>query len=89
MRAYVGATTLQLELPQRVSTFRVMTALEPSPLEITETRIGGARGLALKGELDFETATRFTEQVEFAVWGTQGAFVRTATTGIGSLNGES
>jgi len=75
MRAYVGATTLQLELPQRVSTFRLMTALESSPLEINETRIGGARGLALKGELDFETATRFTEQVEFAVWGTQGAFV--------------
>jgi anti-sigma B factor antagonist len=52
-----------------------MTALEPSPLQITETRIGGARGLALSGDLDLSTATRFTEQVEFAVWGTQGAFV--------------
>ena len=52
-----------------------MTALDASHLEIRETRIGGARGLKLTGALDLSTATRFTEQVEFAVWGTQGAFV--------------
>jgi anti-sigma B factor antagonist len=44
-------------------------------MEIRDTRIGGARGLALKGDLDVSTATRFTELVEFAVWGTAGAFV--------------
>ena len=52
-----------------------MTALEASDLNITDTKVGGARGLALSGALDFTTATRFTEQVEMAVWGTQGAFV--------------
>jgi anti-sigma B factor antagonist len=44
-------------------------------MQIRETTIGGARGLAVTGELDAATATRFTEQVEFAVWGTSGAFV--------------
>ena len=52
-----------------------MTALESSSLDITDTKVGGARGLALSGALDFTTATRFTEKVEMAVWGTQGAFV--------------
>ena len=52
-----------------------MTALEASDLHITDTQIGGARGLALSGALDFTTATRFSEKVELAVWGTQGAFV--------------
>jgi anti-sigma B factor antagonist len=52
-----------------------MTALEAPRLDISETRIGGARGLALKGDLDVASATRFTEMVEFAVWGTAGAFV--------------
>jgi anti-sigma B factor antagonist len=52
-----------------------MTALEAPRLDISETRIGGARGLALKGDLDGTSATRFTEMVEFAVWGTAGAFV--------------
>jgi anti-anti-sigma factor len=44
-------------------------------MEIQETKIGGARGLAVKGELDLSTATRFGEAVEFLVWGTSGAFV--------------
>ena len=44
-------------------------------MQIRETRIGGARGLAVTGELDVTTATRFGEQVEYAVWGTAGAFV--------------
>ena len=52
-----------------------MTALDASPLQVSETRIGGARGLALRGALDASTSTRFTEAVEFAVWGTTGAFV--------------
>ena len=52
-----------------------MTALEASELTITDTKVGGARGLALSGALDFTTATRFSEKVEIAVWGTQGAFV--------------
>jgi len=50
-----------------------MTAIEA--LSIRETRIGGARGLALTGDLDASSSTRFTEAVEFAVWGTAGAFV--------------
>jgi anti-sigma B factor antagonist len=44
-------------------------------MQIRETTIGGARGLALSGALDVSAATRFTEAVEFAVWGTAGAFV--------------
>jgi anti-anti-sigma factor len=44
-------------------------------MEIRETKIGGARGLAVEGDLDAASATRFTEHVEFAVWGTRGAFV--------------
>jgi anti-sigma B factor antagonist len=44
-------------------------------MEIRETKISGARGLKLVGELDVTCATRFTEAVEFAVWGTAGAFV--------------
>lgn len=52
-----------------------MTATEIPHLDISETRIGGARGLKLNGDLDASTATRFTEAVEFAVWGTAGAFV--------------
>ena len=50
-----------------------MTAIEA--LTIRETKIGGARGLALTGDLDASSATRFTEAVEFVVWGTAGAFV--------------
>ena len=52
-----------------------MTALDASSLNISDTSVGGARGLKLSGALDVSTATRFTEAVEFAVWGTQGAFV--------------
>jgi len=52
-----------------------MTALESSSLDITDTKVGGARGLALRGALDFTTATRFTDAVEMAVWGTRGAFI--------------
>jgi anti-sigma B factor antagonist len=44
-------------------------------MEIRDTNIGGARGLALTGSLDITTVTRFTEAVELAVWGTAGAFV--------------
>ena len=69
-----------------------MTALEAPRLDIRETRIGGARGLALKGDLDVTSATRFTELVEYAVWGTAGAFVLDLTdvefldsTGLGAL----
>jgi anti-sigma B factor antagonist len=54
-------------------------------MHIEETRIGGARGLAITGELDVITATRFTEAVEFAVWGTRGAFVLDLT-GVGFLD---
>ena len=50
-----------------------MTALDR--LTVHETRLGGARGLALAGDLDVATATRFIEATEFAVWGTRGAFV--------------
>ena len=52
-----------------------MTALDPSDFAIRDANIGGARGLALSGALDVTTATRFTEALEMAVWGTQGAFV--------------
>jgi anti-sigma B factor antagonist len=52
-----------------------MTALDASSLDIRETKVGGARGLALSGALDVSTSLRFTDAVEFAVWGTQGAFV--------------
>jgi anti-anti-sigma factor len=52
-----------------------MTALDAPYLQITEMKISGARGLALSGCLDVTSATRLTEAVEFAVWGTQGAFV--------------
>jgi anti-anti-sigma factor len=44
-------------------------------MQIRDTNIGGARGLALAGALDITTVTRFTEAVELAVWGTVGAFV--------------
>ena len=44
-------------------------------MEIREIKIGGARGLAITGELDIATAPRFVEAVEFLVWGTSGAFV--------------
>jgi anti-sigma B factor antagonist len=75
MRAYVGATTVQLETRRRIPTFQPMTALESSGMTITDANVGGARGLALSGALDITTATRFAEAVEMAVWGTQGAFV--------------
>ncbi len=52
-----------------------MTALDAHNLQITEMKISGARGLALSGALDVTSATRLTEAVEFAAWGTQGAFV--------------
>jgi len=52
-----------------------MTALDAPRLTVSETRIGGARGLKLQGDLDASSSTRFTEAVEFAVWGTAGAFV--------------
>jgi NADP-dependent 3-hydroxy acid dehydrogenase YdfG len=52
-----------------------MTALDAPYLQISEMKISGARGLALSGALDVTSATRLTEAVEFAVWGTQGAFV--------------
>jgi anti-sigma B factor antagonist len=44
-------------------------------MQIRDTSIGGARGLALAGTLDVTTVTRFNEAVELAVWGTAGAFV--------------
>ena len=52
-----------------------MAATEIPHLDISDTRIGGARGLKLAGDLDASSAIRFTEAVEFAVWGTAGAFV--------------
>src|SRR3954469_9638603 len=52
-----------------------MTALEAHNLQIKEMKISGARGLSLSGALDVASATRLTEAVEFAAWGTQGAFV--------------
>jgi len=52
-----------------------MTALDASRLLIRETRVGGARGLAVGGELDLATSPEFTEAVELAVWGTAGGFV--------------
>jgi anti-sigma B factor antagonist len=75
MRADVGTTTFQLEIRPQRSTFAYMTALDASRLEISDMKIKGARGLTLRGALDLSNATRFTEAVEFAVWGTQGAFV--------------
>ena len=75
MRADVRAATLQLVPGRGRSTFGSMTALDASSLEIRETKVGGARGLALSGALDVASAIRFTEAVEFAVWGTRGAFV--------------
>jgi hypothetical protein len=47
-----------------------MTALDAHNLQISEMKISGARGLALSGALDVASATRLTEAVEFAVWGT-------------------
>jgi anti-anti-sigma factor len=44
-------------------------------MQMRNTHIGGARGLELEGELVGTTATRFTEAVELAIWGTSGAFV--------------
>jgi anti-anti-sigma factor len=44
-------------------------------MQFRNTSIGGARGLELHGELAGTTATRFTEAVELAIWGTRGAFV--------------
>lgn len=44
-------------------------------MQLQQTTIGGAKGLAVTGDLDLSSATRFTEAVEFAVWGTRGAFV--------------
>jgi anti-sigma B factor antagonist len=44
-------------------------------MRLQQTTIGGAKGLAVGGDLDLSSATRFTEAVEFAVWGTRGAFV--------------
>jgi anti-anti-sigma factor len=44
-------------------------------MQIRNTNVGGARGLKLEGELVGTTATRFTEAVELAIWGTTGAFV--------------
>lgn len=52
-----------------------MTPADASHIETRDTRIGGARGLAVSGELDTSTATPFTEAVERAVWGSVGAFV--------------
>ena len=55
-----------------------MTLMIPagaSHIETRDTRIGGARGLAVSGELDVSTATPLTEAVERAVWGSVGAFV--------------
>jgi anti-sigma B factor antagonist len=52
-----------------------MTALDAPHLQISDMKISGAHGLALSGALDVASATRLTEMVEFAVWGTQGAFV--------------
>jgi anti-sigma B factor antagonist len=52
-----------------------MTALDAPSLQITAMKISGAHGLALSGDLDVTSATRLTEAVEFAVWGTKGAFV--------------
>jgi anti-sigma B factor antagonist len=52
-----------------------MADTEIPHLDMSDTRIGGARGLKLEGDLDASSATRFTEAVEFAVWGTAGAFV--------------
>ena len=52
-----------------------MTATESPHLHISETKISGARGLRSAATSTRSTATRFTEAVEFAVWGTQGAFV--------------
>jgi anti-anti-sigma factor len=44
-------------------------------LQTRPTTVGGARAIAVEGELDVETAPQFTEEVELAVWGTVGAFV--------------
>ena len=52
-----------------------MTALEVPRLETTATTIGGAKAIAVAGELDMETAPRLSEEVELAVWSTVGAFV--------------
>jgi len=44
-------------------------------LQNRATTVGGASAIAVDGELDVETAPRFTEEVELAVWGTAGAFI--------------
>ena len=52
-----------------------MTPTDATRLEIDDTVIGGAQALAIKGDLDLSTATRFTEAVEREVWGSEGTFV--------------
>ena len=52
-----------------------MTPTDAPRLEIGDTVIGGAQALAITGELDLATATRFTEAVEREVWGSEGTFV--------------
>jgi anti-sigma B factor antagonist len=44
-------------------------------LRTRTTTVGGARAIAVDGELDVQTAPQFTEEVEVAVWGTAGVFV--------------
>jgi anti-anti-sigma factor len=44
-------------------------------LRTTATTIGGARAIAVAGELDLETAPRLSEEVELAVWSSVGVFV--------------
>jgi len=52
-----------------------MTPTDATRLEIDDTVIGGAQALAIKGDLDLSTATRFTEAVEREVWASEGTFV--------------
>jgi anti-sigma B factor antagonist len=52
-----------------------VTAVQAPRLETRATTVGGASAIAVTGELDIETASQLSEEVERAVWRTVGAFV--------------
>ena len=52
-----------------------MTAVQAPRLETRATTVGGASAIAVTGELDIETASQLSDEVERAVWTTVGAFV--------------
>jgi len=52
-----------------------VTAVQAPRLESRATTVGGASAIAVTGELDIETASQLSDEVERAVWRTVGVFV--------------